>query len=127
MAAELARLPTRPARPTIDIDGRRSAVLEAALLAYELGDSIESMARAELTFGNWGGQDQPGFQHFDRRTLEFGKSLKVTMGGGSLFEGRITAIGADYPEGAPPTITVLAEDRLQRFPQHDTRALVPTG
>ena len=113
MAAELARLPTRPARPTIEVDGRRNAVLEAALLAYELGDSIESMARAELTFGNWGGENEPGFQHFDRRTLEFGKSLKVTMGDGILFEGRITALGADYPEGAPPTITVLGEDRLQ--------------
>ncbi len=113
MAAEIARLPSRPARPTIEIDGRRNAVLEAALLSYELGDSLESMARAELTFGNWGGEDQAGFQHFDRRTLEFGKALKVSMNDATLFEGRITALGADYPEGAPPTVTILAEDRLQ--------------
>jgi phage protein D len=30
-----------------------------------------------------------------------------------LFEGRITAIAAEYPEGATPQISVLAEDRLQ--------------
>ena len=113
MAAEIARLPARPARPTIEVDGRRNAVLEAALLSYELGDSMESMARAEFTFGNWGGESQPGFQHFDRRTLEFGKSLKIMMNDDVLFDGRITALGADYPEGAPPTMTVLAEDRLQ--------------
>jgi phage protein D len=113
MAAEISRLPSRPARPTIEVDGKRNAVLEAALLSYELGDSLESMARAELTFGNWGGESQPGFQHFDRRTLEFGKTLKITMNDGLLFEGRITALGADYPEGAPPTVTILAEDRLQ--------------
>ncbi|HEX6660514.1 MAG TPA: hypothetical protein VF067_01420 [Sphingomicrobium sp.] len=113
MAAEVSRLPSRPARPTIEVDGKRNAVLEAALLSYELGDSLEAMARAELTFGNWGGENEPGFQHFDRRTLEFGKSLKIKMNDGVLFEGRITALGADYPEGAPPTITILAEDRLQ--------------
>ncbi|MFL6740998.1 MAG: phage late control D family protein [Sphingomicrobium sp.] len=113
MAAEVSRLPSRPARPTIEVGGQRNAVLEAALLSYELGDSLESMARAELAFGNWGGENQPGFQHFDRRTLEFGKALKVTMNDAALFEGRITALGADFPEGAPPTMTVLAEDRLQ--------------
>lgn len=113
MAAEISRLPSRPARPTIEVDGKRNAVLEAALLSYELSDSLESMARAELTFGNWGGEKEPGFQHFDRRTLEFGKSLKISMSDSILFEGRITALGADYPEGAAPTVTVLAEDRLQ--------------
>lgn len=113
MAAEIARLPSRPARPTIEIGGAREATLEAALLGYELNDGIEAMAHAELTFGNWGGADHPGFQHFDRRTLDFGKAIKIKIGDGTLFEGRIGAIAADYPEGAPPTLSVLAEDRLQ--------------
>lgn len=113
MTAEIARLPSRPARPTVEIGGEQNATLEAALLEYELTDSIESMARAELVFGNWGGSDHPGFQHFDRRTLEFGKSVKVSIGDEALFDGRITAIAADYPEAAAPKISILAEDRLQ--------------
>lgn len=100
-------------RPSIEIDGRPQPRLEAALLSYELADRIDSMARAELCFGNWGGEDHPGFQHFDRGTLEFGKTLVIKQGDARLFEGRITALAADYPEGAPPQFSVLAEDRLQ--------------
>ncbi len=113
MATNVARLPIRSARPTIEIDGQRAAVLEAALVSYELTDSLESMARAELVFGNWGGADKPGFQHFDRRTIDFGKPIKVKKGDELLFDGRITAITAEFPEGVPPQIGVLAEDRLQ--------------
>lgn len=106
-------LPMRPARPTIEIDGTRADTLESALMTMELGDAVEGMARAELTFGNWGGGDTPGFQHFDRTTIEFGKALKVKLGDDVLFEGRISAITADFPDGGPPTIGLLAEDRLQ--------------
>src|SRR3954471_7528722 len=114
MSAEVARLPMRPARPSIFIDGKRDAKLEAGLLRYELTDSIEGMARAELVIGNWGGEDQPGFQYFDRKTIEFGKPVKVGIGDSDiLFDGRITGIAADFPEGEAARITIFAEDRLQ--------------
>ncbi|HEX8483691.1 MAG TPA: hypothetical protein VF650_17460 [Allosphingosinicella sp.] len=114
MSAEIARLPMRPARPSITIGGKRDAKLEASLLRYELTDSIEGMARAELVFGNWGGEDRPGFQYFDRKTIDFGKALKVGVSDTDiLFEGRITGIAADFPEGEAARITVFAEDRLQ--------------
>jgi uncharacterized protein len=114
MTAEVARLPMRPARPSIFIEGKRNAQLEASLLRYELTDSIEGMARAELAFGNWGGEDKPGFQYFDCKIIDFGKKLKVGIGDSdTLFEGRITAIAADFPEGEAARITIFAEDRLQ--------------
>lgn len=113
MSAEIARLPSRPARPIIEVAGKREAKLEAALLSYEISDGIETMAHAELCFGNWGGEDQPGFQHFDRKTLDFGRTIKVSVGDDALFEGRIAALVADYPDAGPPTLSVLAEDRLQ--------------
>ena len=112
-ASNVTPLPMRPARPVIEIDGTRADRLESALMTMEVGDHVEGMARAELTFGNWGGGDTPGFQLFDRRTIEFGKPLKIKLGDDLLFEGRISAITADFPDGAPPTIGVLAEDRLQ--------------
>jgi len=58
MTAQIARLPSRPARPTIEVAGKRDPRLEAALISYELSEGIEAMAHAELCFGNWGGEDR---------------------------------------------------------------------
>jgi len=114
MTAEVARLPMRPARPSITIEGKRDAKLEAGLLRYELSDNVEGMARAELVFGNWGGEEKTGFQYFDRKIIDFGKEIKVGSGDSDiLFEGRITGIAADFPEGEAARITIFAEDRLQ--------------
>jgi hypothetical protein len=112
-ASNLAVLPSRPARPTLEIDGQRQDRLEAALQTMEIADAVDSIARAELLFGNWGGPDSSGFQHFDRKTIEFGKPLVVKVAGDLLFEGRISAITAQYPDGGPPAIGVIADDRLQ--------------
>jgi len=111
-SANVAPLPVRPARPSIAIDGQRQDRLEASLLTMEVSESVEGMARAELVFGNWGGET-PGFQHFDRRTLDFGKPITLKLADEQVFAGRISAICAAYPDGGPPTVTVLAEDRLQ--------------
>jgi len=113
MSANVARLPSRPARPTIEVGGRQNETLEAALLAYALTESLDGMAHAELRFGNWGGADQPGFQFFDRRTLDFAANITVKLRDGVLFQGRITALSGHYPQGGAPEIGVLAEDRLQ--------------
>lgn len=112
-ASNVATLPTRPARPTLEIGGERRQRLESALLAMEIADSVDGMARAELSFGNWGGADGGGFQHFDRSVLEFGKAVVIKLGDDVVFDGRISAIGAEYPDGGPPKVSVLAEDRLQ--------------
>jgi phage protein D len=112
-ASNVAILPSRPARPTLEIGGERQTTLESALLSMELGASVDSIAHAELSFGNWGGPEGPGFQHFDRKVLDFGKELVVKLGDEIAFEGRIASIVAEFPDGGPPTIGVLADDRLQ--------------
>lgn len=112
MPQTVTRLPSRPSRPTIEIDGRQQARLEAGLLEYALTDVIDGMASAELRFGNWGG-DEPGFQWFGRDILDFGKTITVRQGTDILFSGRITALNGHFPQGAPPELSVLAEDRLQ--------------
>lgn len=113
MSASVARLPSRPARPTIEVGGRPNETLEAALLAYALTESLDGMAHAELRFGNWGGPEQPGFQYFDRRTLDFATEITVKLRDGLLFRGRISALSGHFPSGGAPEISVLAEDRLQ--------------
>ena len=112
MPATVARLPSRPSRPTIRIDGESQPRLEAAMLSYRLHASVESMASAEIEFGNWGGEDA-GFQFFARDILDFGREIIVSLQDEILFQGRISAINARFPSAGPPTILVLAEDRLQ--------------
>jgi phage protein D len=106
-------LPVQASRPSVEIDGRAQATLTSSLMTMELAECEAGLARCELWFGNWGGPDQPGFQHFGRDLLEFGKPLKIKLGDAVLFEGRIFAINARFPEGGTPQIGVCVEDRLQ--------------
>lgn len=105
--------PVQGARPSIEIEGERDATLTASMLALDIVDSADGLARCELLFGNWGGPDSAGFQHFGRSKLEFGKALKVKLAGDVLFDGRVSAITARYPDGGPPQIGICLEDRLQ--------------
>ena len=108
-----ATLSIRPSRPSIEIDGQRQDALGGGLMSLEILESEEGFARCELVFGNWGGAGNAGFRYFGRDLLEFGKPLRVKLGDGTLFDGRISAIFAKFPEGGTPQIGVFAEDRLQ--------------
>src|SRR5258708_23878386 len=105
--------PVTGARPSIEIEGQRDATLTSALLALLIVESSDGLYRCEATFGNWGGAEHGGFQHFDRKQLEFGKSFAVKLADGVLFDGRISAITAAFPDGGPPQVGICAEDRLQ--------------
>jgi phage protein D len=111
--AQVASLPIRASRPSIEIDGQRNATLTDSLMSMHISESEEGMSRCELVLGNWGGANGPGFQYFARDTLEYGKNIKISVGDGSLFDGRISAISGKFPDGGPPQAGVCAEDRLQ--------------
>lgn len=104
--------PLESARPSIEIGGQRDAMLSASLLSMNIFDGSDGLMRCELRFGNWGGPE-PGFQHFGRDRLEFGKSVAVRLDDALLFDGRIGALQAHYPAGGTPQFAVSAEDRLQ--------------
>jgi phage protein D len=104
----------KTARPSIFVDGREDARLAGGLLRMCVGETIEGLYRAELRFGNWGSKnDQVDYLYFDRKTLDFGKSLRLSLDGDVLFDGRISAIEAEYGEGSGPEVAVLLEDRLE--------------
>ncbi len=110
---EASITPFRGARPSIAIEGQRDATLTSALLSLLVVEASDGLYRCEAVFGNWGGPERAGFQHFDRRQLEFSKGFSVKLGDSLLFDGRVSAITADYPDGGPPRVGVCAEDRLQ--------------
>lgn len=104
----------REARPTINVAGEDDPRLASGLLKLAISENTQGLFRCEATFGNWDVSDNPtGFLYFDRRKLDFGKAFKIKFGADSLFDGRVMGLEASFPEGRPPEITVLAEDRFQ--------------
>lgn len=105
-------------RPSITLDGRDRPGLSSGLLSLLVEETTAGLFRCEARFGNWGGNNgDVDFVYFDRRVLDFGKTIVVEAGegdtAGRIFEGQITGLEAHYPQKRPPEILVLAEDRLQ--------------
>ncbi|HVF41428.1 MAG TPA: contractile injection system protein, VgrG/Pvc8 family [Pyrinomonadaceae bacterium] len=104
----------KESRPTIYVGGREQPDLAPGLLGLLIAEQTSGLYRCEAKFSNWGLKDSTtDFLYFDRRLLDFGKQFQVKLGGDTLFDGRVTALEADFPEAGPPTLTVLAEDRFQ--------------
>lgn len=102
------------ARPGFRIDGRADAALAGRLTELVIGESADGLYHCEAQFNNWGRQgDAAGFLYFDGQTLDFGKRLEVLLGNDVVFDGRITALQADFPDGGAPRLRILAEDRFQ--------------
>lgn len=109
--------PLQVSQPSISIDGRDDASLSHGLLRLSIRESVRGGRRCEATFTNWGPVGESlGYVYFDRRILDFGKSLQVKLQADLLFDGRITAIEARFPETSAPEITVRAEDRQPPAP-----------
>lgn len=101
-------------RPTFSVDGQARSEFDLGLLEMAVTEDTEGLYRCEATFGNWGQSgNSVSFLYFDRRLLEFGKGFVVKFDDNTLFDGRIVGLEGDFPEGSPPRITVLADDRLQ--------------
>jgi hypothetical protein len=102
------------ARPNINIAGQDQPRLVEGLLGLAIVESTSGLYRCEALFGNWGPKNgNIGFLYFDRQTLDFGKALKIKLDTDVIFDGRIMGLEAQFPEGRPPALNVLAEDRFQ--------------
>lgn len=109
--------------PSLTLNGSRDDHAMANILSLAVEETIAGMLSCEATFNNWGLTDRsPGYLYLGRSTLDFGTRLNVQVGphrqedgGREVFAGRISALQADYPAGAPATVTVSAEDSLQDF------------
>jgi phage protein D len=116
MAETTARI--RASRPDILVGGNPEPGLSDGLLELRVEEHVHGLAHCALSVGNWGPVNgTPGFLYFDRRLLDLGKALAVRVGGEVVFEGRIGALEGAFPDGSPPALTVLAEDRFQDLRQ----------
>lgn len=116
-------------RPSLWVNGSEQPALAAGLMAMSIRESVAGLYRCEALFGNWNpSASSDGFMYFDRRLLEFGKSFQVRYNDTALFDGRIMALEGRFPQGVPPQIVVLAEDRLQDLRMtRRTRSFAQTG
>jgi uncharacterized protein len=102
-------------RPAISVAGQDNPALAGGLLKLLIAENTNGLYRCEALFGNWGNvNNRPDFLYFDRRTLDFGKAFTIKLGSGAtLFDGKIMAMEANFPEGQSAELNVLAEDRMQ--------------
>lgn len=102
------------ARPTFLVEGEEQSALAVNLLSLLIAEHTAGLYRCEALFANWGPRDgRTDFLFFDRALLDFGKQITVRLGQDTLFEGRVTGMEGRFPEGRPPEIVILVEDRLQ--------------
>lgn len=102
------------ARPTITVEGEDNASLAEGLLNLLIVENTAGLYRCEALFGNWGDiNNTVDYLYFDRRTLDFGKSFAIKIGGDTIFDGKITGLEAHFHSNGPRELNVLAEDRFQ--------------
>jgi phage protein D len=104
----------KSSRPEIFIDGQPKSQLDGGLLRMQIVENTSGLFRCEAGFSNLGEKDGgSNFLYFDRRLLDFGKAIQIKLNDDVMFDGKITALEACFPEGKSPEVTVLAEDRFQ--------------
>lgn len=107
------------AQPTIRVNGAEQARLGALLLAMEMEEQEDGLSRLELKFSNIASNPEGGaeFAFEDERAFKLGDQIAIYAGDHSgpqeIFSGRISALEAGFYDDASPTLTLLAEDKLQ--------------
>lgn len=108
--------------PVFTVDGARQPGLALDLLRLEVSEDTAGMKRLAARFNAWGpapGGSDESERYLDGAILDFGKSFEVSIGPASaartIFKGAISAIEAEYREGAEPQMVVRAEDALMKL------------
>jgi phage protein D len=103
--------------PRLLIGGRVDDELSRNVAAILVEETAAGLYRAEVQLANWGNTGRGAdFLYFKRDIVDFGQDLEIQLGprpATTLFQGRITALEADFAPDRGPTLTVLAEDLLQ--------------
>ena len=116
----LSQTPVYTARPTLRLAGQEDVRVSELLIGMRMEESEGGMSALDLRFSNvasvTGGSAEIGFPADAK--LRLGAAIEVYCGDEmeprEIFRGKITALEADFRSGAPPELTVLAEDSLQQ-------------
>jgi phage protein D len=107
------------ARPTLRLAGQADERVSELLIAMRVTESEGGMSTAELRFSNWVSTSagaESGFE--DGSRLALGTAIEVYAGDETqpreIFRGVISGLEAEFGQGTPPELTVLAEDPLAK-------------
>ena len=100
-------------RPVVSLNGQNNAVLSTDILTMLVEETTEGLFRCEATFNNYGTKgSNTDYLYFGRDVLDFGKDFSIMVGPGDearqVFNGRISALEAEYPAGGGGLLVVLA-------------------
>lgn len=102
--------------PVLRIGGATATGPMSHLRSLIVEEDIHGMSWMQARFVNWGNTGSaPGYLYFGRTELDFGTQIEVAFGPQTttLFRGRISALGGEFPPDDVATLVVSAEDRLQ--------------
>ncbi len=108
------------ARPVVRINGQEQQRINGLLQSMDVVEQEDGLSALELRFDNVANEADGGveFAFEDEAVLKLGDRLTVYAGDEraptEIFGGSVSGLEAEFSEGAPPTLTVLAEDALQK-------------
>jgi phage protein D len=117
--APLSESAVYTARPTVRIDGQARERVSGLILAMEMHEQEEGLSRLELRLSNIASDHSggAGFAFEDERSFKLGDRIGIYCGQErspqEVFTGTITGLEASFFDDASPTLTILAEDKLQ--------------
>jgi hypothetical protein len=116
--AALSQFAQYTARPTVQVDEKDNAEVTGALIAMRMVEEEGGLCSLELRLGNFGGGPSGASLIFeDEKAVKLGSQLSIYSGDVNtpqeIFRGPVTGLEAEFPEGEPPELLVLAEDKLQ--------------
>lgn len=116
--ASVSQLPVYSARPTLRLAGQADERVSELLNTMRVEESEGGMTTAELRLSNWISNTQGGAESAfeDGSRLALGTAIEVYVGDETqpreIFRGVISGLEFVAEAGAPPELTVLAEDDL---------------
>lgn len=106
--------------PTVRVDSQEKEDVRDLLIGMEVNEREGGLTSLELRVSNLASNEQGGaaLAFEDNRTLKLGAQIAIYCGDVNapreVFQGKITGLEADFREGKPPELIVLAEDVFLR-------------
>ncbi|MFE4964224.1 phage late control D family protein [Streptomyces sp. NPDC056660] len=104
--------------PAIALNGTVDRGAAGDLMALTVEETTVGLSWCEATFSNWGARDAvPGYRYLSGDPIGLGTPFSVSFATDGtdrpVFDGKVSALQADYPADRPARALVFAEDRLQ--------------
>src|SRR5687767_12390558 len=118
--SQLSEMAVYSPRPTVRVESQEQEAVTDLIISMEVNEVEGGMSSLELRVSNLqserGGAASLAFE--DDRVLKLGATITIYCGDENapreVFRGKITALEADFAEGKPPELVVLAEDVFQQ-------------